>query len=190
MKRIRSAGGMSFQCCLGAQNTVRSFLSWWQQEWKPEHLTLPPASILIAILGTEEFAEAPKPASPVSRLLQGPPEIPQVEAAQRYLGQDTLTLVLSDTKLLVHTSKVSSLTTLKHVNVQFHSLVLSLKKRMAIIPLLKGVRKPSTLCSGGREDWRKEWIQAKKQTQKRVMGGETGRRRQPKLGEKSFCPEI
>lgn len=40
MKWIRSAGGMSFQCCLGAQNTAKSFLFWWQLEGKPERLTI------------------------------------------------------------------------------------------------------------------------------------------------------
>lgn len=73
MKWIRSAGGMSFQCCLGAQSTVKSFLFWWQLEWKPEHLTLPPAFVLIAILCTKESIEAPKPTSPESRLLPWPP---------------------------------------------------------------------------------------------------------------------
>ena len=58
MKSIRSAGGMSFQCCLGAQNTVRSFLFQWQQEWKPEHLTVPPASILIAILDRKSLQKS------------------------------------------------------------------------------------------------------------------------------------
>lgn len=88
------------------------------------HLTLPSASILIAILGTKGFTEAPKPIFLAFRLLL---RLPELMATQGNLGHNILTLNFRDTKLLGHTGKELFLTILKHVNMQFHSVGISLE---------------------------------------------------------------
>lgn len=149
-------------------------------------------SILIAILGTKEFPEAP--ASPVTKLLLGPPRYLRRSFPRKsgtgYSDSD----LQSHKASCPHKESEFSLTICMHVNMQFHSVVLSLKEETGYYASTQG-DKETVQPLHLRGQWLEKGINLSQETKRSVMRvgrrqGKTGRKRQGELEEKSFCPEI